>query len=371
MGYEERKDLYRQLEKVRKRPLLVYVTSNRANASGQMASDVVPLFMKQLNMIPTEEQKVDLLVVSSGGDPIVSWRIMSLLRERFSKVSVILPYIAYSAATLLAIGSNELLMHPYSNLGPVDAQLHSVRQTKEGNEQKDFPVEDLNHFIDFMKENVGITDQTQLGLVVEQLCKETTPLQIAAAKRFAQLSSQLSEKLLGLHMNDQNKIKAISDSLNHSFLHHGYPVDRNEAAKLGLPVKLPTNEEEDLMWRIWEEFENDMEIEKPFIPINLILSDPNMSYLTVTTVINNLPVNIPPQLQNQLVNTLSSQLSVTQIQPVKYELFLVALESISLSYSFKVSGIINALRQPDNKIRVNTISKAFEWVKSITEGASS
>jgi len=362
VGYEERKDLYEKLEKIRMRPLLVYITSNRRGASGQIGSDVVPLFMKQLNKIPAGEEKVDLLVVSSGGDPIVSWRIMSLLRERFSEVSVILPYIAYSAATLLALGSDELLMHPYSNLGPVDAQLHAVRQTKEGNEQKDFPVEDLNHFIDFMKENVGITDQTQLGLVVEQLCKETTPLQIAAAKRFAQLSSQLSEKLLGLHMKDQNKIKAISDSLNHSFLHHGYPVDRNEAKRLGLPVELPTDEEADIMWGIWEDFEKEMDINTPFIPLNLILSDPNMSYLTLTTVVNNLPVNIPPQLQTPLVNLLSSQLSVTQIQPVQYELFLAALESTYTSYSFRVSGIINALRRPDSSIALNVFQKTAEWV---------
>ncbi len=47
---------------------------------------------------------------------------MSLLRERFKKVSVLIPYVAYSAATLLALGADEIVMHPFSNLGPVDPQ---------------------------------------------------------------------------------------------------------------------------------------------------------------------------------------------------------------------------------------------------------
>ena len=39
-----------------------------------------------------------------------------------------------------------------------------------------------------------------------------------------------------LHMKDQNKVKAISDSLNKSFYHHGYPVGRNEAKTIGLNI---------------------------------------------------------------------------------------------------------------------------------------
>jgi hypothetical protein len=47
------------------------------------------------------------LVVSNGGDPITVARIIGLLRERFSKVSVLLPYVAFSAATLVALGAME------------------------------------------------------------------------------------------------------------------------------------------------------------------------------------------------------------------------------------------------------------------------
>ena len=104
MSFDDRVMLYRKIEDLRKRPLVVYVTSSRQNASGQMASDVIPQLTKQLVAIPKDYEDIDLLIVSNGGDPIVSWRMISMIRETFKKVGILLPYAAYSAATLLALG---------------------------------------------------------------------------------------------------------------------------------------------------------------------------------------------------------------------------------------------------------------------------
>jgi len=46
------KKYYKKIEEIRQRPLIVYITSSRQNASGQMASDVIPQFIKQLLMLP-------------------------------------------------------------------------------------------------------------------------------------------------------------------------------------------------------------------------------------------------------------------------------------------------------------------------------
>ena len=116
MSYIDKKELYKKLEEKRKRPLLVYVTSIRPGCSAQMAQDVLPEFIKQINTIDKDVKEIDLLVLSNGGDPIVSWRIITLLREKFDKVSILIPYTAYSAATLLALGGDEIIMHPYGNL---------------------------------------------------------------------------------------------------------------------------------------------------------------------------------------------------------------------------------------------------------------
>ena len=125
MPYQERIDLYKAIEKLRGKPLIVYVTSSRPGpgASGLMAGDVIHEFANQLLKIPNDVEEVDILIVSNGGDATVAWRVISMLREKFKRVSVLLPYAAFSAATLLALGADEIVMHPFSNLGPVDPQL--------------------------------------------------------------------------------------------------------------------------------------------------------------------------------------------------------------------------------------------------------
>ena len=43
--YKERKELYKQIEKLRDRPLITYVTSIRNGLEGQMTQDVIPKFI--------------------------------------------------------------------------------------------------------------------------------------------------------------------------------------------------------------------------------------------------------------------------------------------------------------------------------------
>ena len=82
-----------------------------------MATDALPSLIKQFDVLPKNTKRADFMIVSYGGDPMVAWRIMSLLRERGIAVAVLIPQSAYSAATLLALGANEIVMHPNGHLG--------------------------------------------------------------------------------------------------------------------------------------------------------------------------------------------------------------------------------------------------------------
>lgn len=116
MGLQARLALYKKVEARRKRPLIVYVTSNRVNANSHIAADSVPELLDQLQRLPAGAKELDLLIVSDGGDPTVAWRIVSLIRERATKFSALVPQAAYSAATLIVLGADEVVMHPNGNL---------------------------------------------------------------------------------------------------------------------------------------------------------------------------------------------------------------------------------------------------------------
>ena len=205
MAYKERKILYKKIEDKRNRPLITYVTSIRPNLSSSMGGDAIAEIIEQINLIPEDKKEVDFMIISNGGDPIVSLRIISMLRERFEKVSVLLPYVAYSAATILALGADEIVMHPFSNLGPIDPQLTTIKKNQLGQiEPRQFSSEDLRNFIEFIKTDVGITDQQHLITAISPLLSDVGPLQIGSAKRGQQLTLSLSEKMLNLHLSDKN-----------------------------------------------------------------------------------------------------------------------------------------------------------------------
>jgi hypothetical protein len=366
MGYADRVELYKKIEEIRKRPLITYVTSSRQNAAGMMGSDVIPEFCKQLDEISPNEQMIDVLIVSHGGDPMVSWRVISLLRERFKRVGVLLPAHAYSSATLLALGADEIQMHPYSNLGPVDPQLHGMKKVPgkpEQNEEIHFGAEDLAHFIEFVTCDVGITDQEQKERAFELVCNEVGAIPIGIAKRSSNLSLSSSKKLLSLHMKDQSKVVAIAESLNKSFYHHGYPVGRQEAKKIGLPVRNPDPKLEALMWQVWIDLEGEMQCNNPFHPLHVALNDPIMGpQLSAPIPQIQIPPNAPPDLLAQVTQQILQQgLPITGIKPIDYELFQATIESTRVRSEFRTQLKIAAVRMPDLNIKVNVAPMSQGW----------
>ena len=209
MGWNERIRLYQEIETHRDRPLIVYVTSKRSGAASVMATDALPSLIKQFDALPKNTKRADFMIVSYGGDPMVAWRIMSLLRERGIAVAVLIPQSAYSAATLLALGANEIVMHPNGHLGPVDMQI--TTSDYEGH-RKRFSTEDISAFLDFVRENLKITDQEHVRTLFEIVCKEVSSIGIGFTARSSKLAIDLGERLLAMHMKDdesRSKLRSI------------------------------------------------------------------------------------------------------------------------------------------------------------------
>jgi hypothetical protein len=70
---------------------------------------------------------LDLVIQSSGGDIHAAYHMMSLLRERMNagrgRLTACVPSRAQSAATLLCLGADEILLGELGSLGPLDAQI--------------------------------------------------------------------------------------------------------------------------------------------------------------------------------------------------------------------------------------------------------
>lgn len=365
MSLEERRALYRELEQRRGRPLIAYVTSDRAGAPGMISGDAVREIHFQLEALPSDTTGLDLLIVSNGGDPTVAWRIVSLIRERVKQFSVLVPQAAYSAATLIALGADEIVMHPNGNLGPTDPQITSKRAQPNGTpDTVSFGSEDLSAFLKYAREEVGLTDQTHLLQVFTKFCDAVGAIPIGVAARSSQLSLSMGEKLLLLHMTSEaarQKARAIAETLTKDFFHHGYPVSRTEADDIGLPIAKRDEVIESLMWRVWLDIADELKVREPFLPMTVLRDSPDAAPLFAPVPQLQIPPNLPQDVAQQVINNVLAQIAIVHIPPVPYETMHAVIESPRFASRFIVKGHFLASRQADMQIKIAQTKEAQGW----------
>jgi hypothetical protein len=77
-----------------------------------------------------EEKELDLIISSPGGQAQAAEQIIEYLRTQFDYIRCFVPMQAKSAATMIALGCDEIVVGNHSELGPIDPQI--TLQTPEG-----------------------------------------------------------------------------------------------------------------------------------------------------------------------------------------------------------------------------------------------
>lgn len=309
--------------------------------------------------MPANTDAIDLLIVSEGGDPTVAWRIVSLIREQVRSFNVLIPQAAYSAATLIALGADEIVMHPHGNLGPTDPQISGP--SKDGTGSINFGSEDLGAFLKFAKEEVGLSDQGHLLKVLTMFCDQVGAVPLGVAARSSQLSISMGEKLLRLHMNkdsQQQEARVIAEKLTKDFFHHGYPVNRTEAGQIGLKIAGSNKKVESLMWKIWCDISDELKLRKPFLEIEILKNDPNCAGLFAPIPVANIPPNLPANAAQQV----QAQIVVTSIPPSNFEIIQAIMESHRMATRFVTTGLIFGGRNADMQFIVSKVNVSQSWI---------
>ncbi len=110
-----------------KRPAVLYATDflNEGKIRhAQNATAINPQDVRGLAEVirGIEEDSLDLILHSPGGLPEAAESIVTVLRSQFKNVRVLVPVMAKSAATMIALSANEILMPISAELGPIDPQ---------------------------------------------------------------------------------------------------------------------------------------------------------------------------------------------------------------------------------------------------------
>lgn len=251
--------------------MISYITSTRRGFEVRMAMDCIRLFFNHLSKIEDPKKTtIDLFIHSNGGDGTVPWRLVNLIRESCRSFNVLVPNRAFSAATLTALGADSILMHPMGVLGPTDPVVGNPFNPKDPvtKNRLGISVEDVAAYIELLKDDVGIRHEDELVQAFNLLAEKVHPLALGNVKRSRSQSRQLASKLLKLHMDpkkDEHKIEEIVERLTSKSFYHGHPINRKEALEeTGLNIKIPPKDVEELLWRLYLEYEKEMLLDKPF-----------------------------------------------------------------------------------------------------------
>lgn len=273
MGLKERVSLIKKIEQLRGSQVVAFLTSLRPNVPGVIADDSVRVFFDHLLLLPARPVDVlDIFLCSNGGSGTVPWRLVSLFREFSKSFNVLIPYRAYSAASLLALGADEIVMHPFAELGPIDPTVsNEFNPAEEGTRRRlGISVEDVKAYVNFVKSTVGITHEDELVKTIEILAQKVHPLALGNVERFLSQSRMIARKILRTHMTeaDAHTIDEIVENMASKLYFHGHPINRQEARQdlhLKVRVDLPA-ELETAMWELYKDYEVEFENLSVFNP---------------------------------------------------------------------------------------------------------
>lgn len=220
--------LVKQLNETIDGTFLTYWTSEK----GAICDNDVQAMWEAIRLVQPKG-RLTLFVKSSGGDGQASLRLIHLLREHVDYLTVLAPLACASAATMLALGADEIQMGPLSYLSPVDTSLeHALGPVDKRNETSFVGDDELQRVITLWEKHSRGTDVNPF----QEVYKYIHPLVIGAVDRATSLSIRLCTEILQYHMSDRAEAERIANSLNADYPAHEYPITSREAGGLGLKI---------------------------------------------------------------------------------------------------------------------------------------
>ena len=237
----ERQELIKQIDNAENTHLICYI----GGPNTQIDRDDIIGFVDLLHNIP-ENEPIDLFLHTVGGDVDACEKLVRLIHANVvdAPFRVIIPDLAKSSGTLMALGANQILMSDTSELGMIDPQ---------------FPMRDNqgNEFWHSVIAYLEAHDEHARALIAN-------PRDPVALLRLDNFDAKVVRKFQGIRdrvrtfAEDLLKRQGLPNSAISSELlsssrwkTHGQPITHADAAQLGLPIQyIPPS---DVRWtRYWK-----------------------------------------------------------------------------------------------------------------------
>ncbi|MBC8262635.1 MAG: hypothetical protein H8E47_00735 [Anaerolineales bacterium] len=300
MAFAERVEIIKQIQELRKSKVVTYFTSDRRTfPSGfslpalktLLATEAQILLYDQLRSLGKTDN-LDLFLYTRGGQVDSVWPLVSIFHEyALKQFAVLVPFRAHSAGTLVCLGADKIIMGEAAELSPVDPttgnQFNPVDEVDKRT-RRGISVEDVTSYIELAKDpvKVGLEHPDHILEVFKRLSEEVHPIALGNVNRVHTQIRILAGKLLELHLQgdeEKARIEQIVDQLTKSLYSHTHALNRKEAKEIlgeDLVVEA-TEEEQKLLWQLYEEYAQALQLRETFCADSLVVSNQPQQELTI------------------------------------------------------------------------------------------
>lgn len=227
------------IEKARNSSIIAYMLHDNA----VVADDAIPQLYDKLQAMGRRD-RIDLLLYALGGVGESAWRVLNLLRDYCDYLGVIVGTKVHGPASLLALGADEIVMGPLSELGSIEVpRKHPLLPRDEHGHTVPVTWSELAALVGDSSQESATADEDKAtsgrsSAALETLYNYIHPVALANLEQTHRLNRDLTRKALEMHasVDDSLQVGKIVDLFNGGFHSHIYTATRDELRELGLSV---------------------------------------------------------------------------------------------------------------------------------------
>jgi hypothetical protein len=272
MSKERRLELINNIQEQRQSTVLVYVLSDRRNSEGRISADAVREIYGILRELkPLEKKALDLVLCGGRGDNAVPWQMVSMFREMFDLFNVLVPYKAHSAATMIALGADTIVMGEKGELSPIDVDISLALDTRR-HPLHQASAADMTGFFSWLDGLGKVREKQRIDAFLRTM-DSLPPLVLGRINETLERTKSECLKLL------ESRKKAFAKGANKKivvglFSDFSSPeqcISRKEARRrLGLKQVRQDDALEPLIWELWSLYEEEFKSRDPFFPEDIL-----------------------------------------------------------------------------------------------------
>lgn len=205
----------------------------------------------------TKGSKPVLIIESPGGQAESAYRIACFLRQCCGGFVAIVPAYAKSAATLLALGADQIIMCPDAELGPLDVQIFDPNREDLGSALNEVQaLERLNAFALKAVDEGMMLFASRSGKSLEKLMPQVLHFVAEMVKplfekidtvhytqmsRLLKIAEEYAIRLLAPRYHIK-KAEEIARQFVNGYPEHSFFINRDETTRVGLRTSTPTDD---------------------------------------------------------------------------------------------------------------------------------